>query len=90
VLLDEDADSLNDGGFAVGVTTAEWIDFPGTYHNMACGFAFADGHSEIKKWNDSRTKVVAGNVGRRAVPGSVDYRWIAERTSARISGAPLF
>ena len=68
---------------------AEWIDFPGTYHNMACGLAFADGHSEIKKWNDSRTKLV-GNASRRPVPGSVDWRWIAERTSARIDGGPLF
>jgi len=90
VLIDEEADSLNDGGFAVGVTTAEWIDWPGTYHNMACGFAFADGHSEIKKWSDPRTKVVGGNVARRSVQGSQDWRWIAERTSARIDGAPLF
>ena len=25
-------------------------DLPGIYHNGACGFSFADGHSEIKKW----------------------------------------
>ena len=25
-------------------------DLPGIYHNRACGFSFADGHSEIKKW----------------------------------------
>jgi prepilin-type processing-associated H-X9-DG protein len=25
------------------------------YHNRACGFSFADGHSEIKKWKDPRT-----------------------------------
>jgi prepilin-type N-terminal cleavage/methylation domain-containing protein len=83
VLLDEEAKSLNDAGFAVGMNTAEWIDFPGTYHNMACGFSFADGHSEIKKWKDGRTKVGA-TVARRAVPGSVDYTWIRERTSAPI------
>jgi prepilin-type N-terminal cleavage/methylation domain-containing protein/prepilin-type processing-associated H-X9-DG protein len=86
VLLDEDADSLNDAGFAVGVVTAEWIDWPGTYHNGACGFAFADGHSEIKKWSDSRTKVMGGNVARRPVPGSVDWAWIRERTTAPIVG----
>jgi prepilin-type processing-associated H-X9-DG protein len=90
VLIDEDADSLNDGGFAVGVTQPEWIDWPGTYHNNACGFAFADGHSEIHKWSDPRTKVIGGNVSRQQVPGSQDWRWIAERTSARVDGAPLF
>jgi prepilin-type N-terminal cleavage/methylation domain-containing protein/prepilin-type processing-associated H-X9-DG protein len=82
VLLDEDANSLNDAGFAVGMQTAEWIDWPGSYHNNACGFAFADGHSEIHKWKDPRTKVVGGNVSRKAVPNSVDYKWIAEHTSA--------
>ena len=25
-------------------------DAPATYHNGACGFSFADGHSEIHKW----------------------------------------
>jgi prepilin-type N-terminal cleavage/methylation domain-containing protein/prepilin-type processing-associated H-X9-DG protein len=89
VLIDEDADSLNDAGLAVGMVTAEWIDFPGTYHNGACGIAFADGHSEIKRWSDPRTRVVGGNVSRRQVPGSVDWRWLAERTSARIDGGPL-
>jgi prepilin-type processing-associated H-X9-DG protein len=85
VLLDEDYFSLNDAGFAVGMLTAEWIDWPGTYHNNACGFAFADGHSEIHKWLESSTKVVNGNVGRRSVTGSRDWMWISQRTSARVN-----
>lgn len=84
VLVDEDAMSLNDAGFAVGMVTPEWIDWPATYHNMACGFAFADGHSEIKKWKVGSTKV-GTSVSRRAVPGSVDYTWIRERTSAALN-----
>jgi prepilin-type processing-associated H-X9-DG protein len=28
-------------------------DLPGIYHNNACGFSFADGHSEIHKWKTS-------------------------------------
>ena len=83
VLIDEDAESLNDGGFGVGMAASEWIDWPGTYHNNACGFAFADGHSEIHKWKDARTKVVGGYVDRKLVPGSVDWLWIAERTSSK-------
>ena len=83
VLLDEDYYSLNDAGFAVGMVGAEWIDWPGTYHNNACGFAFADGHSEIHKWLEGSTKVIRGNVSRKTVPGSRDWAWIAERTSAR-------
>ena len=30
-------------------------DMPGIYHHLACGFSFADGHSEIHKWRDART-----------------------------------
>jgi prepilin-type N-terminal cleavage/methylation domain-containing protein len=81
VLLDEDSYSLNDGGFAVGMSSPEWIDWPGTYHNNACGFAFADSHSEIHKWRDGRTKVVNGNVSRLAVPGSPDWMWMTNHTS---------
>jgi prepilin-type N-terminal cleavage/methylation domain-containing protein len=84
VLLDEDYSSLNDAAFAVGCRTPEWIDWPGTYHNMACGFAFADGHSEIHKWVDGRTQVKNGNVARKAVAGSQDWMWISQRTSALI------
>jgi prepilin-type N-terminal cleavage/methylation domain-containing protein len=84
VLLDEDADSLNDAGFAVGMERAEWIDWPGTYHNFACGFAFGDGHSEVHKWKDGRTGVPKHDTTRKLVPGSVDWQWISERTSALI------
>ncbi len=82
VLIDEDPDSINDAGFAVGCKTAEWIDWPGTYHNNACGLSFADGHSEIHKWVDPRTKVINHNVTRKPVPGSVDWQWLALRTSS--------
>lgn len=56
VFLDEHPDSINDPGFFSPHSTS-WIDVPGTLHNGGCGFAFADGHSELHKWNDSLTKV---------------------------------
>lgn len=54
VFVDEHPDSINDGWFIVvgrdwGGAYA-WCDFPSTLHNGACGFAFLDGHSQIKKW----------------------------------------
>jgi prepilin-type N-terminal cleavage/methylation domain-containing protein/prepilin-type processing-associated H-X9-DG protein len=30
-------------------------DLPGMYHNLAAGFSFADGHSEMHRWRDGRT-----------------------------------
>lgn len=84
VFLDEDAYSLNDGGFGFNMATSEWIDFPGTYHNFGCGFGFADGHSEVHRWKDASTRVIAGNVNRRSVPAtSVDWNWMKDHTSAK-------
>jgi len=59
VFIDENPHSINDGSFICGPpassTTAaypKWVDCPGSYHNGAAGMAFADGHSQIKKWTD--------------------------------------
>jgi prepilin-type N-terminal cleavage/methylation domain-containing protein len=92
VLLDEDPDSINDAGWAIDAKGPDWIDWPATYHNMACGFAFGDGHSEIHKWHDPRTKVINHNVGRKTVstPLSVDWQWVVMHGTARKDGKPLF
>ena len=84
VLLDEDDRSLNDAAFAVGMEGPCWVDWPGTYHNMACGFAFADGHSEIHKWVVPSTKITGNTVPPpKAMPApNPDWEWISQRTSA--------
>ncbi len=52
VFLDEHPNSINDSGFfSYRRDIGSFIDFPGTYHNGACGFSFADGHAEIHKWH---------------------------------------
>ncbi len=80
VFLDEHPDSIDDGYFLVFVNRKElWGNLPANYHNGACGFSYADGHSEIKKWKDPDTlskKIVANPKGPRDVP------WIQIRTSA--------
>ena len=91
VLLDEHPDSINDAAFAVQMVTADQlaqariIDFPASYHNGACGFSFADGHSEIKKWTDGRTVVPArynGQLGLNvASANNRDVLWMSERSS---------
>ncbi|HEV2453852.1 MAG TPA: prepilin-type N-terminal cleavage/methylation domain-containing protein [Verrucomicrobiae bacterium] len=52
VILDEHADSINDGWLQTDpdLTSAGWNDLPASYHDGACGIAFADGHSEIHMW----------------------------------------
>jgi len=91
VLLDEHPDSINAGGFAnMMVETpaaARIIDFPASYHNGAAGISFADGHAEIKKWMDPRTKppVKYNNNLQLNVPSAnnQDMIWLSDRTSSR-------
>jgi len=86
VFWDEHPDSINDGAsFNDPLNTAgNWTDLPASYHNGAGGLSFADGHSEIKKWLDTTTKVSVNYVdygGTTATPYR-DYKWLAQRTPA--------
>lgn len=94
VFLDENPDSINDAAFAVVMDfqgrSAVWQDGPGTAHGGACGFSFADGHSEIKKWRDGRTKSapMLTTYSTRfpyaiVQPFNLDIQWVQERTSAK-------
>jgi prepilin-type N-terminal cleavage/methylation domain-containing protein/prepilin-type processing-associated H-X9-DG protein len=50
VFVDEHPDSMNDAGFFNPQSKNSFVDVPASYHNGACGFAFADGHAEVHKW----------------------------------------
>jgi prepilin-type N-terminal cleavage/methylation domain-containing protein/prepilin-type processing-associated H-X9-DG protein len=52
VFIDENPLSINDGSFIAEEDIDEWVDYPASYHNHAAGISFADGHAQIKKWND--------------------------------------
>ncbi len=91
VLIDEHPDGINAGGFAnmmvESPAAARIVDFPASYHNGAAGLSFADGHAEIRKWVDPRTKppplynnALALNVSS---PNNQDMIWLSARTSSR-------
>ena len=86
VTLDEHPDSINDAVFHLiegrPPTQAEWRDLPASYHyGGGCNFSYADGHSEIKKWKDARTKqpIKFINWSNTSVRDSVDYVWMNDR-----------
>jgi prepilin-type N-terminal cleavage/methylation domain-containing protein/prepilin-type processing-associated H-X9-DG protein len=98
VLLDEREDSINDACFGVDMTKAMdqyggmtpgsyyIVDYPAGYHNNGAAFTFADGHSEIHKWKDTRTvpPIKAGNlILNTPSPNNEDMTWLAQRTSSR-------
>jgi prepilin-type N-terminal cleavage/methylation domain-containing protein/prepilin-type processing-associated H-X9-DG protein len=82
VLLDEDVSHINDAAFCFGMESPVWYDVPGTYHNLGCGFAFADGHSEAHKWRMSGHKQGWGFVITDPADKE-DWLWMQERTSAK-------
>ncbi len=88
VLLDERSDSINDGYFVVemdgwpNTASTKIVDFPASYHDGACGLAFADGHSEVHKWRDPDTMPpLARDITGKADPNNVDIIWLQERSS---------
>ena len=89
VFVDEHPDSINDVARYTDMTSPTWVDLPASYHNGACGFSFADGHSEIKKW------IAAGTIkpvryvdwtatGFNAASDPRDIRWVQERTTEKL------
>ncbi len=63
-------------------------DMPGFYHNRGCGFSFADGHSELKRWLESSTMPPLSKSGADPTsgadipaPGSRDVAWLQERAT---------
>jgi prepilin-type N-terminal cleavage/methylation domain-containing protein/prepilin-type processing-associated H-X9-DG protein len=98
IFVDEREDSINDGEFCVGMegyadrpTSWKIVDYPASYHGSACGFSFADGHSEIKRWKDgrtmpplrSRTFDLPLNVPS---PNNMDALWMMERSTRKVKG----
>ncbi|MBI3850427.1 MAG: type II secretion system protein [Verrucomicrobia bacterium] len=91
VFIDEREDSIDDGYFGVDMvdvgSSIKIANYPASYHNGAGGLSFADGHAEIKKWIDPRTKppIVKGawipTYGNS--PNNPDIAWIQERCSAQ-------
>jgi prepilin-type N-terminal cleavage/methylation domain-containing protein/prepilin-type processing-associated H-X9-DG protein len=84
VFLDESPQTINDGWYIFcnnGPTGNLWSDMPASYHNSACGFSFADGHSEIKRWQVPSTVVpfttwpIPTGTDRR------DFVWVSQRAT---------
>jgi len=90
-VIDEHWDSINDAVFMFDPGSSPgsqyWRDLPASYHNNAGSFAFADGHSEIRKWKANgpinKTVYPVRRDGTRPWNGvlfsSEDYEWINDR-----------
>jgi prepilin-type processing-associated H-X9-DG protein len=102
VFLDEREDSINDGMFVNAMEGAPTspsspptpsaygiIDYPAAYHGGAGGLSFADGHSELRRWQDPRTTppVLKGqnrDFNFKSTPNNPDSAWLQDNTTRRI------
>lgn len=101
VLVDEHPDSVNDACLfsdatvvskngtrvVAGASANVWRDLPSSLHNGACGFSYADGHSEIRKWKTQpmvvRAKEVHFDDCTSTIPVGTDrsdYDWFCEHS----------
>ena len=97
LMLDEHPDSINDGYFINNPTANAWQDIPASYHNGACGFSFADGHSEIRKWLSATSRYTRISyfyppTMNFDLAGRKDFAWYLERTGYidAATGRPAF
>ena len=95
VILDEQADSINDGIFLHNPgyprTGELWRDLPASYHGGAGSFSFADGHSEIHRWLQNGGQTVFPVIkksyatsaqapwGMTAYRNFSDYEWVESK-----------
>ncbi len=95
VFLDVREDCISNGSFSADMSgwpdkpqlTRFFQDFPASYHHRAGGFSLADGHSEIRRWQDPRTypPVVKGvrTIPIVASPNNRDIVWMQERSTRK-------
>jgi prepilin-type N-terminal cleavage/methylation domain-containing protein/prepilin-type processing-associated H-X9-DG protein len=94
VFMDEHPDSIDDAQLyadvepsALATGSGEFTELPASYHNNACGIAFADGHAETHKWLNSQTTVPVTYQAhdiplnqRVPVINDPDLTWLAQKT----------
>lgn len=86
VFTEEHPDSLNDPLLFVNMSQWVWTDLPGSYHDGAGWFSFADGHLEPRRWSRFTTlrDVRFLSANQLTVPsGDPDLAWVRSRTTAR-------
>jgi prepilin-type N-terminal cleavage/methylation domain-containing protein/prepilin-type processing-associated H-X9-DG protein len=86
VFLDEHPDSIDDGYFVNKAYYTEWFRLPGSYHNGAASLSFADGHSEIHRWQFASTRQPSRPFAVK-LPFEIqpteqgDFNWLLQRMS---------
>jgi prepilin-type N-terminal cleavage/methylation domain-containing protein len=84
VSIEENPGTINDGWFMCDPFKFPtiWVDMPAAYHNKSSSLSFADGHTESRRWKDS--KVVAGTSPTFTAKDAAanDLEWLQARSTS--------
>ena len=86
VFTEEHPDSVNDPLLFVNMSQWVWTDLPGSFHDGAGWFSFADGHVEPRTWGRRTTtrQVIYQPANQSpAIQNDQDLLWLRARTTAR-------
>jgi prepilin-type N-terminal cleavage/methylation domain-containing protein/prepilin-type processing-associated H-X9-DG protein len=84
VLIDENEYSINDAFFVSDPAQGNaWQDIPASRHDGGCVLSYADGHSEMKRWTDTKILNYKGTFGGLILgdPNSGDAAWLQARAT---------
>ncbi|MDB6022804.1 MAG: xcpT 2 [Pedosphaera sp.] len=84
VFCDESPYTINDGFLEINShAPGGFPDVPAAYLNNACGFSFADGHSEVHKWQTSALQNAKGaNPSLPGGAGNLDWLWFSQHAAS--------
>ena len=87
VLTDENPDSIDDSIFYTDPNATSGVgyftEFPGSDHGGSAGIGFGDGHAEVHRWSDDRTKHKVQYISyqrQQQTPANQDLAWLAYHT----------
>ena len=92
--MDIREDSIDWGNFATDMrgypdtpSATAFYDLPASYHHRSGGLSFADGHAEIRRWQDNRTMPPLAS-GKSvddiyASPNNPDIIWLQHRATRK-------
>jgi prepilin-type N-terminal cleavage/methylation domain-containing protein/prepilin-type processing-associated H-X9-DG protein len=83
VFIDEHAETIDDGIFAIGLGGDFWGSYPGDRHNNGANLSFADGHAESHHWHAHRKTIVYTGakqfIPKDDIANIADLHWLQDR-----------